>query len=163
MIHALFASIGFYFLIFSLIIIFHSSLQINGISYTFSLSEGNKPFRDPGEGEARHWWGHWDPVPETGCLAHSWNWISVRICWFFTKRWSLNFRLLARTKYKAWRCVWPKLELFRCGEIWGQNWNPILLPQLKPLKIVPHCGFWDSEKRQFHVVYYTRLRKLLGI
>lgn len=99
----------------------------------------------------------------TGCLTCSWNWISVRICWFFTKWWSLDFRLLARTKYKVWQCVWPKLEFFGCGEIWGQNQNPVLLPQLKPLKIVPHCGFWDSKKRQLQVVYYTWFGRLMGI
>lgn len=96
----------------------------------------------------------------TQCSAHSWNRLSVHIFWLFKNGgpWISDY-WQKLNKCRAWQCVWPKLEFVGCSEIWGQNRNPILLPQLKPPKIVPHCGFWDSKKRRLQAVYCTSFRR----
>lgn len=149
---ALFACIGFYFLIFFSFSPYSNSLYKWTVSPIHLDCSRGKRASQRSRGERGHRGGHWDQRP-TQCSTHNWSWISVHISWLFTKWW-----LLTRTKYMAWQYVWSKLECFGCGKIWGQNWNPVLLPWLKPVRIVSHCGFWDSKKRWIQVIYYTSFR-----
>lgn len=102
-------------------------------------------------GERSYWGGHWTQRP-TQCSTHNWSWISVHISWLFTKWW---FQISGYwQKLNTW-CgnVFQSYNFFCCGKIWGQNWNSVLLPWLKPMRIVPHYGFLNWKKRWLQVIY----------
>lgn len=158
--HVLFTSIGLYFLILFSFSSFSTTLYKLTVSpIHLDYSRGKESHS---ETQSREDGGTQCQRP-TQCSAHSCNRLSVHICWLFKNGgpWiSDDWQKL--NKCKVWQCVWPKLEFVCCGNIWGQNRNPILLPQLKPPKIVPHCGFWDSKKRRLQEVYCTSFRRLMG-